>query len=326
MGGRSIGMNSTPDPMETALQWLQRRHAGHWAEADERQLQNWLDASPQHREAWARADTLWAGLQPLAPRAQESLAALARQGRPVRRPMWPWFGGAVVSCVLLAAWGLQHVPGAFDEPRLLHSARGQQLQVDLPDGSRAHLNTTTRLRIRTSLSCRCVELEQGEVVFTVAHGDPRPFRVSAGRATVVDIGTTFWARREVEGTQVAVVEGEVDAWGGNAEAVRLKAGDTWAVDARGHAAAAPRRSVADLTAWQQGRLVFRDAPLTEVLAELARYHAVRFDLDERLAAYRLSGTLDSSDLDGALRLLERGYPAQVQQLADGRMRVGFRAH
>ena len=55
-----------------------------------------------------------------------------------------------------------------------------------------------------------------------------------------------------------------------------------------------------LLAWRQGALVFSDAPLTEVIAEFARYHAVNIELDARLGSYRLSGRLPSADLDGLL--------------------------
>lgn len=310
----------------TALAWLQRRHGGPWTAADESALQAWLSADPEHAAAWAGAERLWSDLGDVRSLAQADLRR-ARQFRPATRP-WraaAWPGGAVaLAAVTVLAW--RCVPGAFDEPRLVQTARGQMQTLALPDGSRIEVNTDTRIKIATSPWCRCVELLNGEALFTVAHGDPRPFRVAAGAATIIDVGTVFWSRRDPAGIGVAVSEGLVDVLvRGEKQPHRLAAGGSLAFDGSGQSVPAPALNVAELTAWRQGRLVFHDVPLAEVLKEFARYHPVRFEIDARLSGYRLSGRLASADLEKMLDLLQAGYPAQATRVAPDLIRVTFRS-
>ena len=309
-----------------ALAWLQCRHGGPWTVVDEQALQDWLSADLAHPAAWAEAEKLWADLGAVRHLAHADLRR-ARQRQPVsklrRVAAWPASAFALAAVAVLA-W--RSIPGAFDAPRLVQTARGQMQTLALPDGSRIDINTDTRIRITTSLLCRCVELLSGEALFTVAHGDPRPFRVAAGTASMVDVGTVFWSRRDAGGLGVAVSEGLVDVFvRGEQQPRRLAVGQALALDGSGQSLPAPALSVADLTAWRQGQLIFRDAALADVLKEFTRYHPVRFEIDARLSGFRLSGRLASGDLEGLLALLQAGYPAQAVRVAPDLIRVIFKA-
>ncbi len=322
-------MFQTNSPAERdALVWLQRRHSGQWTAGDDLALQAWLDAAPEHLAAWVHTEQLWTGLDCVRDLAQTDLQR-ARQilqspsARPWRVAAWPV--GAMALAVV-AALVLRAVPGAFDEPRFVQTSRGQMETIFLPDGSHIDVNTHTRLKITTSLVCRCIELLDGEALFTVAHGDPRPFRVTTESVTIVDVGTVFWTRSESRGSSVAVSQGQVDVFerGGHSPH-RLDAGQTVALDAKGHMLPAPALSVEELTAWREGQLVFHDAPLTDVFKEFARYHSVHFEMDARLSGYRLSGRLASGDLDKLLALLQAGYPATAKRVAPDLIQVSLRS-
>jgi transmembrane sensor len=50
-------------------------------------------------------------------------------------------------------------------------------------------------------------------------------------------------------------------------------------------------SVKNLSAWRQGKLIFDNCRLDEVLAEMGRYHNVQLQLsDEKLANNKVSGS------------------------------------
>ncbi|NOT84444.1 MAG: DUF4974 domain-containing protein [Methylococcaceae bacterium] len=69
-----------------------------------------------------------------------------------------------------------------------------------------------------------------------------------------------------------------------------------------------------VTAWQQGHLVFKRTPLRDIVAELERYHPVQFVLaDARLAGETLSGTFDSDDLEPFLHALETILPVRAKR-------------
>ncbi|WP_041500273.1 FecR/PupR family sigma factor regulator, partial [Xanthomonas sacchari] len=42
-----------------AAQWLTRRESGNWREADQAELDAWLEASTAHRVAFLRLDVAW---------------------------------------------------------------------------------------------------------------------------------------------------------------------------------------------------------------------------------------------------------------------------
>src|SRR5205823_10321982 len=86
---------------------------------------------------------------------------------------------------------------------------GEQLSRRLPDNSVLHLNTDSAVTIRFGKTERLVTLMSGQADFEVAHDPERAFRVFAGAAEVVAIGTKFDVRLEHDATVVTVVEGRV---------------------------------------------------------------------------------------------------------------------
>lgn len=322
-------MSDRPPPVaQTAIEWLTRHHSGCWSAADEQAHAAWLAANPAHEEAWRHAETMWNELAGLRPFAAVELRA-ARATHPAACTTRPalWQRGLALAGICLLAVGLLPflLPGSLDAAQTHQTARGEQRTLILADGSRVELNTSTRLEIDYGLACRCLRLQGGEAIFRVAHDDPRAFKVHAGNGGVRDIGTEFWMRDEPTHTAVAVLEGAVEvAHGTGVPPARLHAGERLAYDSNGRVRETAATPLADLVAWRAGFLVFRDAPLTDVLAEFARYHAVNIDMGDGLRQYRLSGRLASADFDGLLKLIQAAYPVEVRRPAADRVSIGIR--
>jgi transmembrane sensor len=127
-------------------------------------------------------------------------------------------------------------------------------------------------------------------------------------------------RREAEGVTVAVREGSV----------QLSMGPWWRRDrvmlSAGQVSGAVNNKVTPLgqerveaiMAWQEGRIVFRDVPLTTVAQELSRYldHPLRV-ADSQIAKLRISGTLSIEEPVAALDILPDIAPVLVARQADG---------
>ncbi len=311
---------------QSALTWLARFHSGHWSAADEEAHAKWLAADPAHPATWLRARESWERLADLRPLAANELRAARRPHHPHFAPP-RWRAGLALAslCALLIALLPTVLPGSFSEVQSVQTARGEQRKLTLADGSTVQLNTDTRVMIDYGLHCRCLQLLAGEMLVRVRHGDPRAFAVSAGTATVRDIGTEFSMRQDPAQTSVAVLEGavEVSARPGSAFA-RLGAGERLAYDNSGHRIGLPDIPLADLIAWREGSIVFRDTPLPQVLAEFGRYHAVNFEIDSQLQDYRLSGRFASKDLDSLLSLLRSAYPISIRRPTPERLRLEVR--
>jgi transmembrane sensor len=85
----------------------------------------------------------------------------------------------------------------------------------------------------------------------------------------------------------------------------------------------PMESVA---AWTERRLVFRDKPLAEVVAEFNRYRVQRLVVDDaELAALKISGVFDSSDPDSLVAYLKSFETVRVERPHDGTLHLSRRA-
>src|SRR5690606_5816750 len=90
------------------------------------------------------------------------------------------------------------------------TAIGKSALVELPDSSKAILNTGTLIRTRYSDTRRYIVLERGEAHFTVAKDAGRPFIVHAGGKVIQAVRTAFNVKLQSD-NQVALVvtEGRV---------------------------------------------------------------------------------------------------------------------
>jgi transmembrane sensor len=218
---------------------------------------------------------------------------------------------ATSACCLLAAvvwydpvWSTQR----------MQTAIGQSASFQLQDGSTVSLNTNTLLIAEQHLRSRQLRLAQGEALFSVKHAW-QPFTVAANQVVVRDIGTVFNLRNTAQGATVTVIEGSVDVITAQAQrrlTQHLSVTTTGASIAETIAANAET-----VTAWQQGRLIFDGQPLSEVVAELQRYHAGPIIVaDARAAQYRLSGEYDIHGIDALLAALPEILPVRVEKRAE----------
>jgi transmembrane sensor len=197
--------------------------------------------------------------------------------------------------------------------------------VQLRDGSIAHLNTNTLIRVRYSQGERLIEFERGQALFQVVRDATRPFRVRAGATEVQAVGTQFELYRKAAGeTMVTVVEGLVDVKrsepataSSNARPLRLSAGDQIRIGDSNEAPAKPARvDLRSATAWVQRELVFNEQSLREVATEFGRYNSVPVVIDDpELRELQVSGIFKAYDVESFL-----GFLQQFERVEIGRDR------
>jgi transmembrane sensor len=143
---------------------------------------------------------------------------------------------------------------------------GQRQRVQLPYGARVLLNTHSALSTRHGN----VRLYEGEAWFEVPANLQRPLQVRAGPLQANASDCAF-ALRYVDGiAQVQVQHGQLELHANAHEKVTLNAGEgiRFGVDGFG-----TRQLLGDTDlAWVQGRLIFENRPLKDVLTELQRYY------------------------------------------------------
>jgi len=255
----------TDSALDQALNWL---IALETADAQQRaRFQDWLAADPAHGEAFAKAEAVWHS-QPIL----EAALALATPEKPsaLRRLRAHWLPLATAAVVLLGLFNFSDVPLRLKADHL--TVAGERQRLELGDGSKVLLNTRSAFSSGLDDRQRVARLYEGEAFFEVPTAKGLPLEVEAGPVRMSASSTAF-AVRYLDGVaQIQVERGalNVQATRGNSH-ISLNAGDSLRVGPEGFGHREKVDQNKDL-AWIQGRLIFDNCPLKEVLAELRRYY------------------------------------------------------
>ncbi len=256
----------TSQAMDEALDWL--IVLGNPDEEQTRQFHAWLAADPLHEQAFAKAQAIWDG--PQVAQSAQRLADLPPKVTVLSRLRPHWKPLATAAVLILGLFSFSNVPLRLQADHLTVIGERQRLQLE--DGSKVLLNTDSAFSSTINDQQRVARLYQGEAFFDVPASRDRPLQIDAGpvKASVRD---TAFAVRYLDGVaQVRVQRGDIDLQATRDDArIRLSAGESIRIGPNGFDRPAKLDPATDL-AWVQGRLVFENCPLHEVLAELRRYY------------------------------------------------------
>lgn len=320
----SAATDDDADLRQAARDWFVRRQRGQWARGEQQQFAAWLAADPRHAQALAHCEAQWARFEGMPAdlvqrmrrqlRADQAAAVAPRRG--FLRPAFALAGvAAVAGGAGFLAW--QQWQAQVQWSQAFRTARGQQQELTLPDGSRVRLDTATQLQVAFSRGQRAVRLLEGQAFFSVQSEPARPFVVQAGPVQVRVVGTRFSVRHTPglagnDGVQVAVEHGRVRVAGRDAAELLLGAGEAVASDSAG--VLAPVAPAGPVAPWREHRLSFLDTPLGQALAELERYGDTGLVVrDPAVAALRLTATVDPLQPAALRRALPRVLPVRLQE-------------
>ena len=298
----------------------------------------WLRRSPQHLQAFFETAELWRDLEDfdsahevdieafLARRFGSVVAlhdsqAPAASRRPASRRRWLQAAAAVLLTCALSIGGWQLIR----DRSVYRTAVSEQRTLQLPDGSVLRLNTASRVKVAYSEQERRIELLAGEALFSVAHEAKRPFLVGTRTATIRAIGTQFNVLEGPGTTTISVVEGKVQVFAqplpshGFSTSASLPPpsllGAGQAIDvAAGRITQKKIHNVAEAVAWQQRRLIFRDASLADVAAEFNRYNEQQIRVAEDIGhSMRLTGIFSADHPQSLILYLQQRRAVQLEQ-------------
>ncbi len=178
------------------------------------------------------------------------------------------------------------------------TATGEEFALNLSDGTRVILNAESEIRFPVVFvkNERVVEVT-GEAYFEVTGDTERPFIVKTPASVTQVLGTSFNVRAYGDelSEKITLVEGSVDIYRHDEEsrAVNLNPGEQASVSGAGGEIEVEQVNAAYYTAWKDGRFIFRDERLEDIVGNLKRWY--RFDveyLDEEVKNVRFGATLD----------------------------------
>lgn len=302
-----------------AADWVVRLQTADLTEDQALAFDAWLGASDDNARAYDAALGVMFEVEASAPRIAFDLRRL-----PVPRPAnsrRAWIAAGGMAAAATVALAIMPVSLLSAPPQTYTTAKGEHRTVTLADGTKVDLNAGTRMTVTLARHERRVSMPEGEAVFDVASDHSRPFLIAAGDRTVRVVGTRFDVRRREGQLSVTVDRGVVEvrpSEDARGHAFRLHPGQR--LDHIEGAADARVRAVepADVYAWRTGRLIYRDQPLGDVVADLNQQYARQITLDDpALAATRFSGVLVLDDQDAVIRRLALLAPLRALPSARG---------
>lgn len=221
--------------------------------------------------------------------------------------------------------------------------RGQTVTITLPDADTDADKTVLQLDSATSVNARLYSnrrvmlVEEGRASFDIKPPRDQPFYVLAGAAQVEGTGAIYSVGQAKTGmeagrTVISVEAGTVTVTStaspeimasssqdaGQDYAPReLSAGQRLTADDKGRLGTIVTLPAGEITAWRQGRIVFKNTPLARAVAEFERYERTGLVVREpAVGAITVDGTFGVKQSREFAAALPGMLPVRLQRQGD----------
>lgn len=303
---------------------LLRYIKGEASDEEKRRVDTWLEADEEHEKIMLRtARIYYANLTMERIDSRDPLVAYkkveSRLGKRVRLS-WVRKVSAIAACIV-AIIGLStlishvKVNTEHGDPQIitLQANAGVRTRFNLPDGTIVYLNSGSVLSYPMFYDQKerrvCLS---GEAYFKVAHNEEQPFLVSTSgdQYKVRVLGTEFniQAYEDENVISTTLVKGSVNLevrnkYGNISHRKLFPSEKAICYLDKGEISVMKINTLYE-TAWMDGKLMFKDTPLPEVLKKLSYYYNVEFVIqDTEINSYCLTGILDNRLLSQTLDYL-----------------------
>lgn len=246
-----------------------------------------------------------------------------------RARRWQWIAASVALLAIASYFFL--APSASTDNRLhtVSTQKGSKSRMQLPDGTTVWLNAGSKIEYDESFgkTTRYVKLE-GEAYFDVTHDKKRPFLIHTAALDIKVLGTVFNVRAypDEKTTEASLVKGsiEVSFPGSVTDKIVLSPSEKISVENSAPVPvkkAATKDSTAPIpslvvvskisyqqsdnsiieTSWVDNKLVFRNRPFEEIIAEMSRWYGVNFEMNNKtMTGKRFTATFQNETVHEAL--------------------------
>lgn len=288
-------------------------------------VDNWLQDDEEHENVLLQLANIYYAIHTQQRiEARDPLDAYGKVQKRIslpRRKIWLYhvylaiacFVGILVLSTAIVLW-IEKDVNIDTQMVTVQANAGMRTSFNLPDGTIAYLNSGSVLSYPLSYNKkeRRVELT-GEAYFKVVHNSEQPFVVSVAndKMRVKVLGTEFNLQSYKEETVVrtTLVSGSVNIEmvkkGSIVSRTKLKPSEKAVYDIISGIMSVSTVNTEFDTAWKDGRLIFKDMLLPEVLNKLAYFYNVKFEVkDTAINSYRFTGTFDNKQLSQVLDYLK----------------------
>ena len=291
------------------------------SETDKQTVEQWIAESQEHQSIANEMAHIYIGIDALYVRQHtNSDKAYQHLNRKLRKNTFKQYlirleriaAILLIPVLMICAW--QFYQGSTRKSSMLSFTAnpGMTAQVKLPDGSVVMLNSNSTLSYPAEFDGKQREVKLlGEAYFEVSKDPKHPFIVNTPyQASIKVYGTKFNVEAYAKDSMLtaSLKEGSIAlsylGKDGKMKEQMLLPGQS--VSYRDHELPMLMAdNIVDInTAWTQGKIIFRNTPLQEVIHELEKTYNVKFLVrNPKVYANRFTGTLDGQHLDRILYVL-----------------------
>jgi len=287
-------------------------------------LEQWIDFHSGSAEESNTMKCIWeatgaykSSFQPDVNKEFSRFKAKTNHSEAIMASMKPWLillkvaaaAAVLVFAILLYKYSLD----TSGKMEIITAGKGVSKSFLLSDGSSVSINENTSLDFPANFSGadRRVQLT-GEAFFQVTKDATHPFVVETPQVETQVLGTSFNVREYPnEGvTEVFVKTGKVAVTTKTTgERHFLLPGDKLTIETATNATIISKDNRGNSLAWKNGRLVFDEKPIDEILKSVERLYHVHFEFEsETLHNCLLNITIDASHMNDALKSFEVACP------------------
>ncbi|HEY4786913.1 MAG TPA: FecR domain-containing protein [Bacteroidales bacterium] len=312
--------------------------AGNALEDDIIRLKEWINLSPENKRYYHQLKYIWdASGQQFKPSDISSEEALKKVLVKISKDTPKhglWFYWQRIAAILLiplligglvwSVWSGKKGPSTRVVYNEVFASYGTRSALRLADGSQVWLNAGSSLKYpdRFTEAQRVVYLK-GEAYFEVKSDVSRPFIVQTQTLRVRATGTKFnvQAFDNDHVTEVTLVEGKVaiaklNDSGKITPLSVLTPNQHLVYDNNSGTTRLFDEDAYRYIAWKDGKLIFRNQPMSEVVKKISQLYHVDIELHgTQLQEYRYRATFQEESLSEILKLLKLSSPIDYREVA-----------
>jgi len=270
--------------------------SGEATEAEKAELTNWIESSSSNKKHFEEYKRIWYNSQTYFPRA-EALADQLKIKDQIINQLTNYQPGKSISFWLFRVAAILAIPVVLgigwyignsgnkgkDIICEVSTPKGHISRCTLADGTEVWLNAGSTLKYPSTMNgdLREVNLD-GEAYFKVTKNAHKPFVVNTKLAQIKVLGTVFnlKAYSNENKVETTLEEGRVEFKPKNSAVnpVELKPGEQVVFNHSSQKLSVNNVDTYLLTAWKDGKYVFKDAELKDIINELERLYDVKFHI------------------------------------------------
>ena len=200
---------------------------------------------------------------------------------------------------------------------------GTRTSLKLVDGSQVWLNSGSSLKYPDKFTGNLREVFlNGEAYFEVTGNSEMPFIVKTSHLTIKATGTRFnvFGYNSYSRSEITLVDGkisvcELDTAGNSTLLSELNPNQHLVFNKSTKLLSINNEDIYKYYAWKDGKLIFRNEPLSEVVKKISRVFNVDIELQgSTLQDYRYRATFEDESLSEILKLLELSSPISYKEI------------